>query len=193
MLGSDLWSFHLQVVPLLWFEFIWLRDQKTLLCNLENVCIIWRGTEGEVHFRIDALSIWRTGTKTEQIGHVAYQHNYLSAYSYLCDFAAYVLKVLILHVQHQGFVAVGVDKRGRCLLHRYEPLILGHFKNWMEIVHCQNSYLNCRNRVLPGVVVLVSLVTKPRTKKVEDSTLAIDTSHESYNAGSQCRKSYHDF
>lgn len=142
-------------MPLLWSELIGLCDKQTLLCDLEDVRRIRCGTEGEVHLWIDALTLGKATKKKkkEAIGHVAKPQNH----PFVCVFGTYVFKVLILHVQHQGFVAVGVDKRGRRLLRLDKSLVLGHLESWVEVVDRHNSHLDRGNRVLPGVVVLVSL------------------------------------
>lgn len=134
-----------------------------------------------MHFGIDTLM------KERQAGSCCKcTQKAVSVFVTVCFFGTCVFKIPILHMQHQGLVAIGVDKRGRRLLHRYEPLILGHLKNWLEVVHRQNSNLDCRNRVLPGVVVLVSLAQEPRTKKWQ-VPLSLSTRTATF-----FRKSYHD-
>lgn len=77
---------------------------------------------------------------------------------------AYVVKVLILYVQHQGFAAIGVDENSWRLSRCYKTLILCRSKLWMKMVHCQDSDYDCRNRILPGVIVLISLVARHKEK-----------------------------
>lgn len=105
-----------------------------------------------------------SGKETRLIGHAANPNTAALSIGACHVWMAYVVKVLILYVQHQGFAAIGVDESGRRLSRCYKTLILCHSKLWMKMVHCQDLDYDCRNRILPGVIVLISLVARHKEK-----------------------------
>ena len=48
---------HLEKVFLFWFELIGPGNQKPLLCDLVDVCVIGFGAEGEVDHGIESLPV----------------------------------------------------------------------------------------------------------------------------------------
>ena len=74
---------HLQNMFLLWFELIGLGDQKTLMCDLVDVCVIGCRAEGEVDHGIETL-VEKKKAMDDNINQIQHSFEHLCTEGVLC-------------------------------------------------------------------------------------------------------------